>query len=61
MPFLGLEETINFISFIEVIRLIASPLNNSKNCDIHYKYNMKFVGELSSKCVSVNCLQNVCR
>ena len=29
---------------------------NSKNCDNHYKHNIKFVGELSS-ILSVNCLQ----
>ena len=33
---------------------------NSKNCDIHYKYNIEYVGERSS-ILLVNCLQNVCR
>ena len=39
-----------------ISHLFNSISFNSKTCDIHNKYNIKFVGELSS-ILSVNCLQ----
>ena len=44
------------VTFIRSITDKISISINSKNCDIHYKYNIKFVCELSS-ILSVNCLQ----
>ena len=48
-------------AIIQLHKLYISHLLNSisiysKNCDIHYRYNIKFVDELSLT-LSVNCFQ----